>query len=81
MGSMVRLKGNPNNSHEDFEELCCLHAGGFASEAEAQKLDEHLQSCPSCRKMMQEMTELTDLLRLQADVIFSPDSVASSLQK
>jgi predicted anti-sigma-YlaC factor YlaD len=78
---MVRLKSNPNNSHEDFEALCCLLAGGFASEAETQTLEEHLPSCPSCRKMMEDMTELTDLLRLQADVIFPPHSVASAAQE
>jgi hypothetical protein len=45
--------------HEHYEELCALAATGQASESELQDLRCHLETCPSCRSVAYDFTQLS----------------------
>lgn len=47
------------NTHEHYEELCALAASGQASEVELGDLRSHLDTCPSCRGMAYDFTEIS----------------------
>jgi hypothetical protein len=47
------------NTHEHYEELCALAATGQASESELQDLRSHLGTCPSCRSVAYDFTQLS----------------------
>ena len=46
------------NTHEHYEELCALAASGQASEVELADLRSHLDTCPSCRSLAYDFTEI-----------------------
>jgi hypothetical protein len=46
--------------HEEFLELCALAASGSLSEAEGEKLREHLVACFECREAMKEFGAVVD---------------------
>jgi len=46
------------NTHEHYEELCAVAASGQASEVELADLRSHLQTCPSCRSLAYDFTEI-----------------------
>jgi hypothetical protein len=46
------------NTHEHYEELCAVAASGQASEAELADLRAHLDTCPSCRSLAYDLTEI-----------------------
>jgi hypothetical protein len=47
------------NTHEHYEELCALAATGQASESELQDLRSHLETCPNCRSVAYDFTQLS----------------------
>ena len=47
------------NTHEHYEELCAVAASGQASDAELADLRSHLETCPSCRSMAYDFTEIS----------------------
>jgi hypothetical protein len=47
------------NTHEHYEELCALAASGQASEVELADLRSHLDTCPSCRGVAYDFTEIS----------------------
>jgi hypothetical protein len=47
------------NIHEHYEELCAVAASGQASEVELEDLRSHLETCPSCRSMAYDFTEIS----------------------
>jgi hypothetical protein len=47
------------NTHEHYEELCALAATGQASESELQGLRSHLETCPNCRSVAYDFTQLS----------------------
>jgi hypothetical protein len=47
------------NTHEHYEKLCALAATGQASESELQDLRSHLETCPSCRSVAYDFTQLS----------------------
>jgi hypothetical protein len=48
------------SEHQEFLELCALAASGNLSEAEGQKLREHLVTCSECRQAMKEFDAVVD---------------------
>ena len=46
------------NTHEHYEELCAVAASGQASEVELADLRSHLDTCPSCRSLAYDFTEI-----------------------
>jgi len=46
------------NTHEHYEELCAVAASGQASEAELADLKAHLDTCPTCRSLAYDFTEI-----------------------
>jgi anti-sigma factor RsiW len=49
-----------------LEPLLSLHASGALEAEEADRLDAHLESCPTCRQELARARELLDLVRLPA---------------
>lgn len=47
------------NIHEHYEELCALAATGQASDSELQDLRSHLETCPNCRSVAYDFTQLS----------------------
>ena len=47
------------NSHEHYEELCALAASGQALEPDLADLKAHLESCPSCRCLSDDFTQVS----------------------
>lgn len=47
------------NSHEHYEELCALAASGQASQPDLTDLKAHLESCPSCRCLADDFTQVS----------------------
>lgn len=47
------------NSHEHYEELCALAVTGQASQPDLVDLKAHLESCPSCRSLADDFTQLS----------------------
>jgi hypothetical protein len=47
------------STHEHYEELCALAVTGQASESELQDLRSHLDTCPSCRSLAYDFTQLS----------------------
>jgi hypothetical protein len=47
------------NTHDHYEELCAVAASGQASEVELADLRSHLESCPSCRSLAYDFTEIS----------------------
>jgi len=52
-------RGCSLNSHEHYEELCALAASGQASQLDVADLKSHLESCPSCRGLADDFTQLS----------------------
>ncbi len=52
-------RGCSLNSHEHYEELCALAASGQASQGDLADLKAHLESCPSCRSLADDFTQLS----------------------
>ena len=52
-------KGCWLNTHEHYEELCAVAASGQASELELADLRSHLETCPSCRSVAYDFTEIS----------------------
>ena len=46
------------NTHDHYEELCAVAASGQASEVELADLRSHLETCPSCRSLAYDFTEI-----------------------
>ena len=46
------------NTHEHYEELCAVAASGQASEGELADLRAHLDTCPTCRSLAYDFTEI-----------------------
>ena len=46
------------NTHDHYEELCAVAASGQASEVELADLRSHLETCPSCRSIAYDFTEI-----------------------
>jgi hypothetical protein len=46
------------NTHEHYEELCAVASSGQASEVELADLRLHLETCPSCRSLAYDFTEI-----------------------
>ena len=46
------------NTHEHYEELCAVAASGQASEVELADLRAHLDTCPTCRSLAYDFTEI-----------------------
>jgi anti-sigma factor RsiW len=67
------LPSSTPNSHEYFEELCSLSAGGHLDSEERIKLDAHLAECTACRGFYAEMGSLIAELNLNAEAVFSPE--------
>ena len=47
------------NSHEHYEELCALVASGQASQPDLADFKAHLESCPSCRCLADDFTQVS----------------------
>ncbi|HWY54129.1 MAG TPA: hypothetical protein VNZ03_06675 [Terriglobales bacterium] len=47
------------NSHEHYEELCAFAASGQASQLDLADLKAHLESCPSCRCLADDFTQVS----------------------
>jgi hypothetical protein len=47
------------NIHEQYEELCALAASGQASQDELADLRSHLETCPSCRSVTYDFTQIS----------------------
>ena len=52
-------RGCSLNSHEHYEELCALAASGQASQPDLADLKAHLESCPSCRCLADDFTQVS----------------------
>lgn len=52
-------RGCSLNSHEHYEELCALAVTGQASQPDLADLKAHLESCPSCRGLADDFTQLS----------------------
>src|SRR5579863_4937544 len=52
-------RGCSLNSHEHYEELCALAASGQASQPDLADLKVHLESCPSCRCLADDFTQVS----------------------
>jgi hypothetical protein len=46
--------------HDEFLELCAISTSGQLSEAEHKRLQEHLATCPSCRKALKQFEAVVD---------------------
>lgn len=51
---------SPTEAHDEFLELCALSTSGELSQAEQNKLDQHLAICPSCRQALQQYESVID---------------------
>ncbi len=47
-------EGDIVSKHEDFLELCALSVSASINEAEQTKLNEHLTTCPDCRRALED---------------------------
>ena len=52
-------RGCSLNSHEHYEELCALAVTGQASQPDLTDLKAHLETCPSCRSLTDDFTQLS----------------------
>ena len=52
-------RGCSLNSHEHYEELCALAASGQASQPDLADLKAHFETCPSCRGLADDFTQLS----------------------
>src|SRR5579863_4740470 len=52
-------RGCSLNSHEHYEELCALAVSGQASKPDLADLEAHLETCPSCRGLADDFTQLS----------------------
>ena len=50
----------PRSQHEDFVELCALASSGNLTEAEAEKLRQHLAACSECKEALREFHGIVD---------------------
>ena len=50
----------PNESHDEFLELCATATTGFLTREERRMLDEHLSHCESCREVMAQYQAIVD---------------------
>src|SRR6266478_6230904 len=47
--------------HEEFLELCAVSTSGELSEEERKRLQDHLATCPDCRKALREFEAVADV--------------------
>lgn len=52
-------RGCSLNSHEHYEELCALAVSGEASHTDLADLKAHLETCPSCRGLADDFTQIS----------------------
>jgi hypothetical protein len=52
-------RGCSLNSHEHYEELCALAASGQTSQPDLADLKAHFETCPSCRGLADDFTQLS----------------------
>jgi hypothetical protein len=52
-------RGCSLNSHEHYEELCALAASGQVSQPDLADLKAHLETCPACRSLMDDVMQLS----------------------
>jgi hypothetical protein len=50
----------PNESHDEFQELCALSTTGLLTADERARLEAHLRGCPSCREVQAQYKSLVD---------------------
>ena len=62
-------------THEEFESIAALDAIGAATADEVRRLNEHLASCDSCRRVRDEYAEAATLLALDLDPVPPPPEV------
>ena len=55
-------KGGQTVNHEYYEELISARLDGLLTEEEERELDEHLASCPDCRRARREMDTVHRML-------------------
>ena len=53
------LRGCSLNSHEHYEQLCALAASGQASQPDLADLKAHLETCPGCRSLADDFTQVS----------------------
>ena len=51
-------RGCSLNSHEHYEELCALAVSGEVSRTDLADLKAHLETCPSCRSLADDFTQI-----------------------
>lgn len=56
------MKGGQTVNHEYYEELISARLDGLLTEEEERELDEHLASCPDCRRARREMDTVHRML-------------------
>jgi hypothetical protein len=47
--------------HQEFVELCAFHTAGSISDEQLQRLDEHLELCADCRRVLEEFQEIASM--------------------
>jgi hypothetical protein len=52
-------RGCSLNNHEHYEELCALAVSGEASRTDLADLKSHLETCPSCRGLADDFTQIS----------------------
>ena len=50
----------PHGPHDEFLELCAVSTSGHLSEEEQIRLQEHLETCPSCREALRQYEAVVD---------------------
>ncbi len=67
----MQFSSSSPNSHEYYEELASLAAGGHLSEEETRKLNEHLAQCEHCLHFYQDMLALSAGIQVHAEDLFT----------
>ncbi|HWR15478.1 MAG TPA: hypothetical protein VN577_11665 [Terriglobales bacterium] len=61
----------PNESHDEFLELCAVSTSGQLSQEDQKRLQDHLAVCSGCRKALQQYEKIVD----EAIPVMAPDKV------
>ena len=78
MGRISRGAGalSETGSHDEYLELCAVSTSGQLTEAEEQKLQEHLAVCPACRETLKQYQAVVD----RAIPAMAPDELSGDLE-
>lgn len=68
----------PNDSHDEFLELCATATTGLLTREERRRLDGHLSHCESCREIMSQYQALADRVLPNLAPMMSQDDSARS---